>query len=126
MLRTTNLDFEIRSYSVRLQNDGSMLGAGWNKTSPRPLLLFPPAKSFHFEVIPRPPWAKKDWFPLPYYTVNRMFTPLWHHLNLSYWLLLLVYLGLWQLPWLARYHRRRRIDRALAIAPPEPTTASPD
>lgn len=113
MQRETNLDFRAGAYSVRLQNDGSTVGASWTQ------MRGVPSKQFHFEVIPRPPWAKTAWFPLPYYLVDRMFSPSWHYLDVSYWLLLLIYIGLWQLPWLARYHRRRRIDRASAVAPAE-------
>ena len=116
MLRTTNLDFRVGAYPVRLQNDGSTLSASWVKRHPRALSI-PTPRAFHFEVIPRTNRAKPAWFPLPSYVVNRMFSPSWHHLDVSYWLLLLIYIGLWQLPWLARYHRRRRIDRASAVAP---------
>ena len=112
MQRVTNLDFQIGGSSVRLQNDGSTVGASWHET-PGPLLSFPSPRQFHFEVIPRPPWAKKAWFPLPSYAVDRTNSPPWHYFDLSYWFLLLIYVALWQLPWLVRYHRRRRIDRAL-------------
>lgn len=120
MKRVTNLDFQIGGYSVRLQNDGSTMGASWNHMTGRVPGSFTPRR-FHFEVIPRPPWAKTAWFPLPSYVVDRSNSPPWRYLDLSYWLLLLVYIGLWQLPWLGRYHRRRRIDRVQAQAPADAT-----
>ena len=121
MQRETNLDFQIGGYSGRLQNDGSTVGASWHHG---PSVGRITTKQFHFEVIPRWKWAKTAWFPLPSYVVNRMFSPAWHYISISHWFLLLVYIGLWQLPWLARYHRRRRIDRASALALADPMKAA--
>jgi hypothetical protein len=115
MQRVANLDFELGGYSVRFQNDGSAASASWQNTSARRPLTFPSAKGFHFEVEPRPPWASTEWFPLPSYATNRISSTPWHYLELPYWFLLMIYAGLWQLPWLARYHRRRRIDRKQVI-----------
>jgi hypothetical protein len=115
MQRQTNLDFEIWGHSGRLQNDGSTIGANWMER-PAPGLAPTPPKEFHFEVIPRPYWASTDWFPLPSYLVTSGYPKPWHYIDIPHWFLLLVYVGLWQLPWLARYHRRRRIERSLAIA----------
>ena len=120
MQRETNLDYQIGGYSGRLQNEGSAVSASWHHGRS---LRIGTTRQFHFEVIPRWKWAKKAWFPLPSYVVDRTHSPPWHHLDLSYWLLLLVYTGLWQLPWLVRYHRRRRIDRTLAQAPTDAAKA---
>jgi hypothetical protein len=121
MQRVTNLDFEFGGYSVRLQNEGSTASATWRET-PRRHITF--AKTFAFEVVPRWPHASTNWFPLPSYVVNRLYSPAWHNLEIPHWFLLLVYVGLWQLPWLARYHRRRRIERALALVPAAPVTGA--
>ena len=60
----------------------------------------------------RTPDPGESWFPLPSYVATNYVGggPTWHHVKLSYWFLILVYLGLWQLPWLLRYHRRQRIQ----------------
>jgi hypothetical protein len=120
MQRRTNLDFEIGSYSVRWQNDGGAASASWHQLHARSALAFPTAKTFHFEVEHRPPWASQEWFPLPSHAVNRISSPPWHYLKFPYWFLLMIYAGLWQLPWLVRYHRRRRIDRPQVIDPAAP------
>jgi len=119
MQRVVNLDFEAGGYSVRVQNDRSAIGAGWQETRV-PLPSSFRSKGFHLKVIPRPSWASTGWFPLPSYAVNRLWSLHFHNLVIPYWLLLLVYAGLWQLPWLARYHRQRRIERSLAMAPADP------
>lgn len=120
MQREANMHFQIGGSSIRLHNGGSTVGARWAQTRVRPPGGVTP-REFHLEVTPRSPSAKTEWFPLPSYVVNRMFSPPWHYFNLSYWLLLLIYIGLWQLPWLARYHRHQRIDRSLALAPADKT-----
>jgi hypothetical protein len=120
MQRRTNLDIEIGGYSVRGQNDGSAVGMSWHKLHARSALAIPAAKTFHFEVEPRPPRASAEWFPLPSYAVNRISPPPWHYLKFPHWFLLMIYAGLWQLPWLVRYHWRRRIDHAQVIDPAAP------
>jgi len=58
---------------------------------------------------------EKQWFPLPSYHRNDLHRSiLWHNLKLPHWFVILCYLGLWQLPWLWRYHREERIRRTLA------------
>jgi len=116
MKNRTDLDFEIGGYSVSMQNDGGAAGASWHKGGYLGY-RFPATKTFHFEVTPRSPGASADGFPLPSYVVHRLSSPPWHYLKLPYWFLLMIYIGLWQLPWLVRYHRRRRIDRSRAIHP---------
>ena len=125
MQRIANLDFEVGGYAVQLQNEGSTAGASWQNTPRRhitPAKTFwhiTPAKTFYFEVKPRWPHASTNWFPLPSYVVNRLYSPAWYYsLEIPHWFLVLVYAGLWHLPWLARYHRRRRIERSLAPADP--------
>jgi len=111
MQRVANLDFEIGGYSVQLQNEGSTAGASWRATPGRT-----GRRLLEFGVLPRPSWAKTNWFPLPSYFVNRISNKSapWHYLDIPHWFLLMIYVGLWQLPWLARYHRQRRIERSLA------------
>jgi hypothetical protein len=124
MQRIAYLDLEIGGYSVELENDGSLVGVSWQTTPSPGLLTFPSPKTLAFNVRSRWPWASKDWFPLPSYLVNEPMSPTpRHNVEIPHWFLLLVYAGLWQLPWLARYHRRRRIDRSLAIAPAQPMKA---
>ncbi|WP_264489972.1 hypothetical protein [Luteolibacter arcticus] len=116
MQRVANLNFEIGGYSGLIQNEGSAAGATWRE-APRSHIT--PARTFDFKLLPRSPRASTEWFPLPYYLSNRTTSSSrpWHQLEIPYWLLVLVYLGVWQLPWLARYHRQRRIARSLAIVP---------
>ncbi len=111
MFRETNVDFRMAGNSVRLQNDGSTMGASWREVPSHHAL----AKEFRFEVTPRRHRAGADWFPLPSYLANRIGSgPAWHYLDVPHWFLLLVTLGLWQLPWLGRHFRRKRIARHLA------------
>jgi hypothetical protein len=114
MHRVTNLDLALPGYSVRVQNDGSTLGASWREIPSG----MPAGREFHFEVLPRPRWATKYWFPLPSYVVNHVDPARpWHYLDFPHWFLLLAGLGLWQLPWLARHFRQKRIARGLPVAP---------
>ena len=106
MFRVTNVDFRIAGNNVRLQNDGATIGASWHEVPPTRAV----AKEFHFEVRPRGNRASKNWFPLPSYVVNRVQPARsWHYLDFPHWFLLLVTLALWQLPWLGRHFRRKRI-----------------
>ena len=116
MQRIATLDFEFGGYSVELENDGSAASVTWQKTPSPHLLTFPSPKTYSFKVGPRGPWATREWFPLPSYLASRPTSPSpWHNLKIPYWFFLMSYAGLWQLPWLVRYHRRRRIDRERVI-----------
>ena len=67
----------------------------------------------------REPDQGRSWFPLPSYYSNDAYTGhRWHNVEVSYWFLILAYLGLWQLPWLLRYHRRQLIERSLKKVSP--------
>ena len=125
MQRRAHLVFEVGGYSLELENDGSLASVSWEKTPSPHLLTFASAKTFDFYVRPRWPWASKEWFPLPSYLVNEPMSPTpRHNLEIPHWFLLLVYAGLWQLPWLARYHRQRKIAGSLALVPAEPMKAT--
>lgn len=105
----SRLDFRVAGRSFMLQNQGSRIDVSFYGGTPGSMRA--PAWS----VRPtRQQVAGREWFPLPSYLSNDAFSSYrWHSLSFSYWFILLVYLGLWQLPWLWRYHRRQRIRREL-------------
>lgn len=93
---------------VNINNVNAAFGISWNlnRTSSKVLEL----SSKRYASRPG-----ASWFPLPSYNATTYVgTNTWHSLNVSYWFAILAYLGLWQLPWLWRYHHRKRIRRSLA------------
>jgi hypothetical protein len=97
---------------VNISNGNGTFGISWNPDRTSSMVLDLSSKRY----ASRP---GASWFPLPsYVATNYVGTSTWHHLNVSYWFAILAYLGLWQLPWLWRYHRRRKIERTLTAAPP--------
>lgn len=113
MSSTTHLDATAFGHSVRFRNGESLVSASWysGRHPGRG------GKDWDLQLHPSEPARVQSWFPLPSYIATSTFpSHRWHYLNLSYWFLIMIYLGLWQLPWLARYHRRKRIERALTIA----------
>ncbi|MCW1884974.1 hypothetical protein OKA04_09570 [Luteolibacter flavescens] len=114
MHRNTTLDFTTGSHEVRIRNDGSELGINWHPVhAGRSIYFFPARSSRSFKVEPRPAWASRDWFPLPSYLGHPTVARGHHYLDIPYWFVSLVYLGLWQLPWLGRYFRAKRIGNAM-------------
>jgi hypothetical protein len=112
MSNNTTVDATAFGRSVRFWNGNGVIGAsGYRGHNPS-------RSGKHWDLQLHARSRKLDrgesWFPLPSYSPNHAFwASRWHDVKFSYWFLILVYLGLWQLPWLGRYHRRRRIERSL-------------
>ena len=93
---------------VRLYSSGADIGADWRSepgigSAPTTWALKDPHRE-------KNPWPRKEWFPLPaYFAQHSTGATIHHYLTIPYWLIILTYLGLWQLPWLFRYHRTKRI-----------------
>jgi hypothetical protein len=101
--------FEIGGHPVRLENGLATAGVNWQEMSPSSA----GSRFLGIESRPNDAPASKDWFPLPSYFKARSGSgPAWHYFHIPHWFLLLVALGLWQLPWLGRYYRRKRIAAA--------------
>jgi hypothetical protein len=112
MSNISTLDATVFGRSVRFRNSDSVISASWyseRRSSSSGM-------AWDLQALPREPERGESWFPLPsYIALNHVGTSSWHDLNFSYWFLIMIYLGLWQLPWLFRYHRRRRMERALTV-----------
>lgn len=116
MSHITGLGVTAFGRSVHFRNSDSIISASWYSGRH-------PGGShtnWNIRLDPRTSDPGESWFPLPSYVATNYVGggPTWHHVKLSYWFLILVYLGLWQLPWLLRYHRRQRIRRSLTAPPP--------
>jgi hypothetical protein len=109
MSRDSRLDCRVAGRSIMFQNHASQISISFYERSPGV------SRAPDWSVRPtRQKIAGREWFPLPSYLSNDAFSSYrWHDLNFSYWFILLVALGLWQLPWLWRYHRREHIRRAM-------------
>lgn len=104
MQRTTVVQGSIAGVPVQLDNRSGAMGADWDK----PYL----GKSAKWALEVRPASLRLEgrWFPLPsHISPHNMVNAVGHSVDIPHWLLLLAYTGLWQLPWLGRYYRRKRI-----------------
>ncbi len=110
MSHVSTLDLTAFGRSVRFRNFNSEFSASWYSER----RVSGSGKNWDIEIHPREAVPGKSWLPLPSYVTSDLSgrRP-WHCLDFSYWFLILVYLGLWQLPWLWRYHRRERIRSRL-------------
>ena len=107
MFHFSTMNFGVRGYSVQLRNGQATAGASWREISPG---YARSVASFGSSPLDRP--ARKEWFPLPSYVSGRIGGLSWHTLSIPHWFVLMVLFGLWQLPWLGRYYRRKRIAAA--------------
>jgi hypothetical protein len=110
MSYSSGLQADVLGRSRSFSNSGAAVSVSW-RSEPG---IRGGGKALKFGRLRRDPWPRQDWFPLPAYVAqNNVGTTISHSLSISYWFIILTYLGLWQLPWLFRYHRRRRIERNL-------------
>jgi hypothetical protein len=107
MHRSTVANLMIAGEPLRLDNQGGTMGASWGS----PYLRKSGNWALEFRTSPRN--LPAPWFPLPsHISPHNLVNAVGHNVKIPHWLLLLGYGGLWQLPWLARYYRRKRIARA--------------
>ena len=104
MSHVTSMEIRVPTHTLYLDNGNSTLNASLRDNAG----TGHSTTAWHLWLHPRRAEPGREWFPLPSYLG---FPGAWHHFNFPYGFLLAAYLGLWQLPWLWRYHRRRHIDR---------------
>lgn len=105
MLHVSSLDVALRSPPLDISNFNSSINAGWHNAG---------STAWKLQLDPRLARPGTKWFPLPaYYVSDTIGMSPRHRLQLPHWFLIMNYVALWQLPWLFRYHRRKRIERSL-------------
>ncbi|WP_367873967.1 hypothetical protein [Luteolibacter sp. Populi] len=111
MSNASSLDVATLSHSLSVDHENAHLGISWY-AAPSVRTV---GGNWSVKREPGGGRQEKRWFPLPSYYRNDLHRATsWHHLDIPHWFVILCYLGLWQLPWLWRYHRARRIQRTLA------------
>jgi hypothetical protein len=117
----SRLELSVADRRLSCWNHGSRIGVGFYQN--RNLLLGSSGKTWDLQPS-RDPTKDRSWFPLASYMSNDGWSYYRSHaVAVPHWFVILVYLGLWQLPWLFRYHRRRQIGRSLtSTSPAQPQT----
>ncbi|WP_035601767.1 hypothetical protein [Haloferula sp. BvORR071] len=108
MYRTTLFEMSIAGKPVHLSHWGGHVSVSWAKPYLR--------SSASWELLMRTqaPRPGAQWFPLPSHaSPHNLANAYGHDVSIPHWLILLAYAGLWQLPWLVRYFRRKGIARPL-------------
>jgi len=110
MHRTTTFDMSIAGKPVQASHWGGHVSVSWDN----PYYRSSGPWELAMKILPPRPTAQ--WFPLPSHISPHNLTNAYgHDVAIPHWLILLAYIGLWQLPWLVRYFRRKAITRAVEV-----------
>jgi hypothetical protein len=114
----SELDLVTPGGEVTLIHHGGKLGISWDEGR----AFGRTGKPWQLVLEPRDAKRSFEWLPLPSYLSGEGYRgSRWHNVGLSHWLVILAYAGLWQLPWLWRYYRRKWIATGLEASEEAPS-----